>query len=211
MKSIKEVSVWEVKKRLQMLEKFLIDVTRYFSNSEYSLAAHAMIEQPEAKEARSAINLTLDEVHDLIRASGVVTMIAYHELPVQGGRSYPVDVIVNLFECYNYNKRPDDVIGLIERSIGTHQSEIPRAWRRTLNPFWWFRRRRAWMVSPPIGSTKPAGAEASSVQQPGSGILANQISGLIGTVAALLTIFHLLGLMNWLQTVLGTVFLTNPG
>lgn len=211
MKRIKHVPIWEVNNRLKTLEQFRSDVSRYFSNSAYSLEAQGMIEKPEAKEARSAINLTLYEARDCIQASGVITVVMYYELPKQGGRSYPVDVIMNLFECYDYNKRPDDITGLIERSIGIHKSEVPKAKIRTLNPIWWVGRLISWVVALPFLLIERAGFDASKAQQSMMGKIFKLLFELVVLVEALVSIVDFLGWKSKLQTLLVTLFQINPG
>lgn len=210
MKPIKEVPIWEVNRRLDRLVKFREEVVRYFLNREDNWPGQGMRELPEAREARLAINLTMYDARDIIRASGVGATFNYHDAPVRGGRIHNLNVILHLLRS-DLEISPDLIVDVIEQSVGIHESEVSRAWRRTLNPIWWFGSLMSWVVSLPFGIIERAGFDASRAQQSLLGKLYKLLFELVVATAAFLTIVDLLGLMNKLQTLLGTLFQINPG
>ena len=93
----KKILFWENGRRKKVLHEFRLAVIEYFNNSRFEWMADNRIEEPPASQARIKINRMLDEVHDIILASGINPLLVVTPPPAIGGYAHNVDLVQNLF------------------------------------------------------------------------------------------------------------------
>jgi len=196
MQYFSSIPIWENKRRLQMLNNFRSLVTTYYDHSNYSWMAEGRIEEDEAKQARTEINLILHDVHKVIIYSGVPTLVQYTPPPVVGGYIQNLDVIQNMFILHQFQMGENSMIDIIDRSIGIYQSDQSSCFRRTINPFWWIGKFFAWLVSLPFKFLGTIGFSQKKAENSLIGKMFKRFLYFITALASLLTILNLLGILD---------------
>lgn len=136
-KHYKEITFRENGTRLSMLTEFLDLVIRYFDNSTLNMINGHYTEEPEAREARGAINLILKRVYKMIRLADIKTAAVSSTSVVIGGNCQNIDLILNIFNLGRNEIPPYAAIDYIERAIDVYKSNRLPSFIRTINPFFW--------------------------------------------------------------------------
>ena len=131
-----KILVWENEKRLKKLIEFRQLVIKYFNNS-HPGSMGQRIEQKDAQEARTEINMDKAEVHSIILNSGTNLTHTYHPPPAVGGRVMDIDLIFNIFDLDQLRVDSKMVLDHIEIAIGAYQSNHKPALVRMFNPFFY--------------------------------------------------------------------------
>jgi len=79
-------------------------------------------ETVKAQQARLQINRALDEIHKIISAAGVSTVIGYAPPPITGGLAGNIDVLLNVFNIQRYGISPNTILDQIDRAIGIYEN-----------------------------------------------------------------------------------------
>ena len=138
MRHYTKILFWENEKRLNKLIKFRQLVIKYFDNSYVERwSMDGRIEEKDAQEARTEINMDLAEVHSIILNSGTSLTYTYTPPPAVSRRGMDIDLIVNIFNLDQIDADPEIVLDCIERAIGKHQSNHKRALVRIFNPLFY--------------------------------------------------------------------------
>lgn len=127
--------IWN-KKRQESILEFRNNIVMYFNNiqgSDYSLN---MIENDEAKKARTYINLNLKTVKKYIHYSLVSTSWSIRP-PFQSYIIENFDFLDNIFSFNNYWLKAQTFTDILERSIWVYKEDYNNALLRSFNPFWW--------------------------------------------------------------------------
>ncbi len=191
-----KIPYWENKKRLALIKRFRSYVSTYYGNSRYSWQAEGQIEEEEAQQARTEINLILHDAHKSIICAGVPTMVQYTPPPVIGGYIQNIDVIQNIFILHQFQIGSDGVFDIVDRSIGIYESDQTASLRRTINPFWWIGKLFTWIVGLPFNFLGSIGFDKKKAEESFTGRLVKGFLYLIMVSAALLTILDLLDLLD---------------
>ncbi len=194
-----DIPLWENKRRLKVLKQFRSLVAAYYDHSNYSWMAEGRIEEDEAKQARTDINLILHDVHKIIVYSGVPTIVQYTPPPVVGGHIQNLDVIKNMFILHQFQIGKEAVTDILDRSIGIYQSDQSSCFRRTINPFWWIGKLITWIVSLPFKLLGTIGFDQKKAEDSLIGKIIKGLLYIITVFAALLEILDLLGLLDGLK------------
>ena len=139
MRHYTKILIWENKKRLNKLIKFRQLIIKYFKNSyveRWSMGGR--IEEKDAQEARTEINMDKAEAHSIILNSGTSLTYIYTPPPAVGGRVLTIDLIENIFNLDQIDTDPRIVIDCIDRAIGRYiDPTTNRHVVRIINPFFY--------------------------------------------------------------------------
>ncbi len=191
-----KISWWENKKRLQLLHEFREEVVTYFNNSEYSWQAEGMIENDNAKQARTKINRVMHEIHAIIKLARVNPVVTSTPPPAIGGYVKQVDVILNIFNLQPYQVSSDVILDHIDRAIGVYESNIGRSLRRTLNPFFWLGLTLDYIVEVPFFLLGKVGFNRKKIEDSLIGRLVKTVFYLLSSLFYFLAILQLTGYLE---------------
>lgn len=136
MKYLKSITIWENKRRLELLKKFGDSMQQYFSNLRYSFGDQ--IENEIAAKARTKINEDLDEVSIIMIAAGIEPSMIYSPPPATGVYyQESINLLYNFHNLSHYQVPPDMLKDFIVRTISIYSKDSSNALLRTLNPFYW--------------------------------------------------------------------------
>ena len=137
-----KILIWENNRRLNKLIKFRDLVIRYFNNQGSTDYMGFLDENARDKAAqiRTEINQNTAEIHNIITSSNISTKIIYTDPPLLGGRSRKFDLIFNMFDSRELTDPHEQVLDIIEMSIGVYKSNRAKSAWRMFNPFFWLGR-----------------------------------------------------------------------
>ena len=128
---------YENKRRLKLLIDFRKELITYFNNTEFKFFDQYLSENDEARKVRIKINLSLDEIYEIILNAGISPYITYTPPPAIGGFIKNIDLIHNIFHIQMYKMSPAELFDVIERAIGRYERNKRRVIFRLLNPFFY--------------------------------------------------------------------------
>ena len=198
MNSYENIPIWENSRRINLLSEFHKKVVSYFEEGSFNWMETRHQEGSIAARVRPTINLSINEVNQIVNAAGVATTVTWTSPPVTGGFVREVDVLVNLFELSRFQIDPTYVTSTIERAIGVYTSNRMAAFLRTINPLWWLLKFSIWIARIPFRILGTAGFNTALVERSFFGRVFKLLVILASTIAALLTTLQLLG---WLPVV----------
>lgn len=139
MKNYNKILVWENNRRLNKLIKFRDLVIRYFNNqgSTDYMGFPDENARNKAAQIRTEINQNTAEIHNIITSSNISTEIIYTDPPLLGGRSRKFDLIFNMFDPCELTDPCEQVLDIIEMSIGVYKSNRAKSTWRMFHPFFW--------------------------------------------------------------------------
>ena len=206
MKSYPRIPVWETKKRIEDLTVFRMAVERYFLNT--SLPRGRPRQRTDnaqaATKAREQINRSMQRVRKVALNTGVSESITYTPPPIIGGPIVNVNIIQNIFNLGQFEIGSESVLGVLDQAAGVYSDDLPSAWQRTLNPFWWLGKLLVWIAHLPFFLLGAAGFDSQKAEQSFIGKLVSLIFTLTTFIASLLVILNLLGFLDQLKTYLLT-------
>jgi hypothetical protein len=195
MKYLKSITIWENKRRLELLKKFSISMQQYFDNLRYNFGDQ--IENDKSAKARTEINKDLDEVYIIMIAAGIDPSITYSPPPATGVfYQKPLSLLHNFHNLSHYKVSPDWLMDFIVRTISTYSKDSTNALLRTLNPLFWVGRIFDYIVDLPFALIGRLGFNQRKVE---ASIIGRCIKGLLYLIvvfAALLTILYYLGYLE---------------
>ena len=196
MEVFNQIPIWENKRRLKLLKEFRELIVTYFKNSEYSWMAEGFIEQPLAKETREQINRKINPVYPVVTLADVSPVMQWTPPPAIGGYIQNIDTLINIFNLHNYQISHEEVLGYLDRAIGTYEADQTSSWVRTFNPFWWANYFLMWISALPFKFLGQMGFNEKKAEETQTGKFMRGIFYLIPLAAAFLTI---LDRMDWLE------------
>ncbi len=136
MRYYNKILIWENKRRLNKLREFRSLMIRYFNNSRIGFGG-GRVEESAAKEAKRDLNRLREEIHSIILNSEMDPSFSWTRPAAAGGDDMEIDLIENLFNLDQFDIGPSNVLGIIDKTIGQHDSNRKSAFIRTLNPFFY--------------------------------------------------------------------------
>ena len=137
MRHYKEITYRDNKARLNLLTEFRDSVNKYFENSNLNMMTGEHVENPEARDARDAINLQLKKAYKIIRLADINPSALSTPHFASGSQGLNLDLILNIFNLGRNEIPPDAAIDYIERAIDVYKSNRPYSFIRTVNPLFW--------------------------------------------------------------------------
>lgn len=134
----KRITIWDNKKRIELLNNFKELVIAYFKNikyPEYSVGEYS--ENDEARKIRSEINMIMDKIYSVVIFAGVSLTVFHAPPPAIGGIAGDIDLLHNIFNLYLFQISEQELLDHIERAIGIYTNDTINALLRTYNPFFW--------------------------------------------------------------------------
>ena len=180
LRAYNQVPFWENRHRVKRLKSFLALVKTYFTNTMPGC------ENAKASEVRSAINLALTAIPEMVQAADAYQTIQWRSSPATGGHKEEIDLFDNLFYLHEFKIPPTDVTDVLERAIGVYQDDYGASRWRTINPLWW-----AGQV--PFLIMGAVGFNADKIQGTAIGRTIRFVFQTLSATSALLTLLHWLG------------------
>lgn len=197
MLSYNRIPIWQNIRRTKLLLNFKALIIAYFNSTQVDPYRREVIETDKSPSLRTKINLALNKVSRVMRLSGVPTSIYYSPPPITGGLAGEIDLIQNIFNLHIYRIDVQQVIDVIERSIGIYRDDRFNSIARTVNPFFWIGFILDFIVNLPFKILGKVGFNQKRVESSFIGKLMKGLLYLITVFSSLLTIFHYLG---WLES-----------
>lgn len=195
-----KITVWENKKRLEDLNIFRTQVIDYFNDTNFDDFGELDVGK-SAMKVRTSINLVIVKIGLIIRASGVNPVMEYTPPPMIGGRIMEIDLISNIFNIHNFRIPPQEVIDIIEKSIGVYQENIIPSLIRTINPFFWLKRMLSFVGAIPFEILEAAGFPMQKAKSSFLGKTIRLIIELAAFSASVLGIMQILEYKSVLESI----------
>jgi len=192
----KKITIWENRNRTKLLIEFRSLVVTYFKNMCTSGFFFDVVENKKARQVRIEINMILDKIYSFILLAGVNPTMHYYPPPVVGGLARNIDLILNIFNLHRYQIRPQQLLNLIERSIGIYENDRLNALLRTVNPFFWLGLILDYIVSLPFKVIGKIGFNQEKIESSITGKIIKGIFYLISVLASLLTVLEMIGYLE---------------
>lgn len=209
MKFYKKIPVWENNRRLNKLYEFRELILKYFNNSRYEWMADGRIEENDARKARVAINRSMDEVHDIVLCSGINPSITWTPPPAVGGYIQYIDLLQNVFNLHTFQVEPNNILDIIDRSIGIYESNRMASIIRAFNPIFYIGLIFDALVEIPFVFVGKLGLNREKAERSLIGKVVKGVLYLITVIAAFLTILQLLDLLEPVRHFINEVINSN--
>ena len=122
---------------MKLLTQFRSLVKKYFDNSILNMVSGMYNEEPEATDAREAINLIIKETYAIISHADIKTYTASTpSVSVKGGNKN-INLILNIFNLGRNDIEPEAAIDYIDRAIAVYRANRAASLIRVINPFFW--------------------------------------------------------------------------
>ena len=195
--------IWEHKKRVKTLDRFLGLVQTYTANLQDSSMLPDPIENEAARRAREELNLILRSSKDYVHLVGVPVTIHYSPPQLTGGLAGEVDVIGNFFVFPRLQLPWTVATDPVQQALGVYKLLETRAWIDTFNPLYWLYRIFQEMLRIPFLVLGSVGYDIQKAQESFVGRVFVLVGHAVGFAATFLTLFEKLGLLEWLKRTLG--------
>lgn len=189
-------TIFENRNRVKVLKQFNELVKEYFENIKYVMLGTEISENDKAKKARSQINLILNKAYSYIIYSGSKTSIYYSPPAATGGIAGSVDLLHNIFNLHNLQLKNEQLMDIIERSIGIYENDKKKSIFRTFNPLFWFDKILTYFARIPFKIIGRFGFNQEKVESSIIGKIVKSILYLIMVFSALLTALDKLGFLE---------------
>ena len=145
---------------------------------------------------RQEINSSLEEVRNIVAASGVPFVYEWTPPPAIGGYVQTIDLFHNIFGLDQFQIDVQRVLDVIDRSLGIYKSNSRSSLLKTLNPFWWTGRLLIWFARVPFRLLHVIGFDSTKAEASLPGRILKGVLLILSGMAAFLTILHRMG---WLE------------
>lgn len=188
----KDITIFEVNKRINFLIQSKKDITEYFENLSEGFALD-VTENKVARKKRQEINFYLKKLISYVRFADVNTSIYYSPPPVTGGPAGNIDIISNIFNLHSFQLKQESLVDMIDQALGIYDEEKTSAFIRTFNPFWWAWKLLKWIANIPFVLLQEVGFNTSKIENNFFGKLLKLIFELITFLAALFAVLKAMG------------------
>ena len=195
MRHYTRILIWENRRRLKQLKEFRSLMIRYFNNSRIGFGG-GRVEESAAKEARRDLNRLREEIHSIILNSEMDPSFSWTRPAAAGGNDTEIDLIENLFNLDQFDIGPSNVLGIIDKTIGQHDSNRKSAFIRTLNPFFYIGVALDTISDLPFIFVGLFGFNRKKIRTSAIGRPIKAILYLTTIIAALLAILHFSGFLE---------------
>lgn len=204
MKTINDLTIFEIVARIDFLTESRKEIIGYFNDTSFDDFDHLdRVEGDKARKLRSIINTKISKINEYVISAMVNTYIYYSPPPAIGGLAGNIDLFANIFNLARFEIDPQQITDAIERAIGKYENQRKAAIIRTFNPFWWIFKLIRAIAYVPFLILKEIGFDTSKFERTILGRLIKLIFDLAVFLAALLAILKALGVdeqvINWVK------------
>ncbi|MCK4532884.1 hypothetical protein KAU39_03795 [bacterium] len=192
----KKITILENRNRTKLLVEFRKNVVNYFDNVEDADIGLGVYENEEAKQLRRTINMNLDRMYSLIILSGVKPVMCYSPPRAIGGFAGDIDLVINIFNLYEFQIDPQQLMDFIDRAIGIYSEDRLNALFRTINPFFWLCLILDYIVGLPFKIIGKIGFNQKKIETSIAGRIIKGVFYLITMLAAFLTVLEKTGYLE---------------
>ena len=202
MKSYRNITVWENKRRSEKLAEFRTLVISYFDHVHGDTEASGV----QAAKLRYRINCILSDVGAIITASDQTTRVEWlYGAPAVGYKRATIDIIQDMFMLPEESKEELQfhMLDVVDRAAGTYSEDHRRALVRTLNPLWWFSRALSFVTYLPFALMGLSGFDSRRAQRSLAGRVVRLLVALIilgGAVFTILQALYTMGVISSLTS-----------
>jgi len=188
------VPAWVNAKRCKDLTSFRTRTKEYYQKRKMTWQRN-LVENHRARELRESLNRDLVHVEWLVALTGVSDKVSVREAPMLGGSIYQgVPLLANMFEIHTLDLEPQSVLDVLDRAIGTLESDRRAALLRTLNPFFWIGLVLSAAARLPFHILGELGFDRTKAEHSVAGRLVQAFIWLIGITGSLATLIEFSGL-----------------
>lgn len=202
---MRKLSIYSVKKRIHVLEKFL-ELSRNYFGSLQGSSLGGSSETSASLAYRSQLNELIGNVEFYVSESDTTDTYLYRAAPVAGGHTQNVPLIQNIFSLNSNQISPLVLFDVLERSIADYCNDINYAWIRTFNPIYWIGVFIHYLASFPFKLLTSSGFNGEKAKNSLLGkvimLLINVVGALITGLSGLMTILAAINKMEWVQSLL---------
>jgi hypothetical protein len=109
-----------------------------------------LYENETAEKTRKIINHDLIETHKIINAAGMRGDYVIYPAPAIGGYVKEIDILTCIFKLPENHVDYNDLIDLLEMTVGVYEKDQLKARVRSINPVYWLFRLIEWIVDIPF-------------------------------------------------------------
>lgn len=151
-----------------------------------------IIEHGELKNLRTKINTCIHIINQVITEANInKTTMAYDPYFTEGNTG-EVDILDYIFNSRTERIGSQEVIDLIDRTIGVYSADTISAIIRTINPIFWFIRCLDFIIDIPFSLLQRSGVDAKKYEDNFFVKIIKFIVYFIGSLASILTVLHFL-------------------
>jgi hypothetical protein len=202
MKILGDLTIFEIKDRIEFLTITRDEIVKYFNDTSTSYTGLERSEGQGAVKLRSKINLNIHKAREYVFATGVNPYIYYTPPPMVGGHASNIDLFLNIFNLAIFQLDPRLLTDAIEQALGKYDNEQKSAIIRTFNPFWWLFKLIKSIAYFPFWILQSAGVNTTKFERSFFGKIIKLIFDLAVFIAAVLAILAAFG---WQDTVINYI------
>ena len=161
---MKKFAILTVHKRIREIEVFLVLVSDYFNSLSRDNFGNAS-ENPISIKLRSQINAMVQNIEFYVSQSDTSDSYQYRASLVAGGYIQNIPLIQNIFSLVDHKISYLPLIDILERSLSDYRNDIPSAWVRTFNPFYWLGLLISAIVNIPFKLLTSSGFKGENISQ----------------------------------------------
>lgn len=196
---VKNLTIWENRRRAEALAKFRETVVRYFNDtSGERFSLHAPLEAEQARIARSEINHSLDRILRYVEEAGVAATVRWAPPPVVSGVGGNIHLLSNIFNLDRFDIPPQYVVDAIEQAVGVYAADSKAAAIRSFNPFFWISKGLKSVSSVPFVILEHAGLHGRKLEDGLPGRISKLLTELIALLTAAFGFLKLVGREDWI-------------
>jgi hypothetical protein len=205
---MKKLTIFTVKRRIEILERFLLLSHEYFN----SLVGSSFGESAETNTSlaiRSQLNGLVGKVEFFVSESDTTDNFHYRAAPVAGGYQQNVPLIQNIFALQTNRISPLILFDTIERAITDYKDDITYAWIRTFNPVYWISVLIHRLIDLPFKLLSSSGFDGARVQHSLVGkiisLILNFIFSSIAALSGIATILASINKIDWALSIIKNI------
>lgn len=197
---MKKLTIFSVKNRIESLDIFLQFSREYF-NSLNVTSFGGSAETYASLAIRSQLNGIIGKIELYVHESDTTDNYHYRAAPVAGGYQQNVRLIQNIFALHQNQISPLILFDTLERAIADYRDDIPQAWFRTFNPFFWISVFIHKLIVLPFILLSNSGFDGQRIQNSYIGksimLILNVVLSLIAALSGIATILGAVNKLDW--------------
>jgi hypothetical protein len=196
MAQFERMTIFQNLQGLRTLKKFKVLAERYFENVDYGSYGLTVVEKPEAKTARSQLNLMLERAKRALSSVDIRPDI--RDTPRSTAPEYEegLYLVDNVFNLHSLKISPQTLLDYVERAVGVYRDDRFKSLLRTLNPLFWLSTTLDCISRFPFAILGALGFEGSKFERSSIGKFVKGCLRVALVITVLAVILHLQGCLD---------------
>lgn len=203
---MRRLPIWELSKRVALLEDFLRLSREYFQLLNFDQFGQSS-ETPKSLRLRTQLNSMVGRAELYVKESDTPVWLQYQQPAAVGGAYQNINLIESIFYLPSNRIDPQFLIDTVERAIADYTADRFKSKIRAVNPFYWLSVLINAFASAPFALLSSAGFNGRHFQTSTIGMWTSLTMRIVGWLVAFLsggvTILNAINKMNWVNGVLG--------